>query len=214
MEPGPVGTDDLWDAARRVGLAIQERTFERGEHVLDQGDDLPGLFLIREGLARVHTTTDNGQEILFGFVGPGETLGEIEYFSGEPIWCTVQATRRTALWFLPLASLHRLLAQEPRLGLALARTMARRYHRDFQRTSLRITHRLAHSVLRICLSLMDRPDQPRLRKRDLADYLATSERHLNRVLKELEARGALETAPGEIRIVHADVARKLMEQSG
>lgn len=214
MEPGPAETHDLWDAARRVGLAVQERAFERGEHVLDQGDEIPGLFLLRSGLARVHTTADNGQEILFGFVGEGEILGEIEYFSGEPVWCTVQAARRTTAWFLPLPSLHQLLEQEPRLGLALARTMARRYHRDFQRTSLRITHRLAHSVLRICLSLMERPGQPRLRKRDLADYLATSERHLNRVLKELEERGALETSPGEIRVVHAEVARKLMEQSG
>ena len=212
MEPGPVGTDDLWDAAQRAGLPTQERTFERGEHLLDQGDDLPGLFRIREGLARVHTTTDNGQELLFGFAGPGEVLGEVEYFSGEPVWCTVAATRRTMVRFLPLASLQRLLDQEPRLGLALARTMARRYHRDFLRSSQRITHRLAHSVLRICLSLMDRPGQPRLRKRDLADYLATSERHLNRVLKELEAQGALETAPGEIRVLHLEVARRLLER--
>jgi len=214
MEPEAAGSDELWATAKQAGFDVQERRFERGEHLLDQGDDLPGLFLIRDGLVRVHTTSDNGQEILFGFVGPGEILGEVEFFSGDFVWCTVLATRRTAAWFLPLSSLQRLVDQDPRLGLGLARTMAKRYHRDFQRTSLRITHRLAHSVLRICLSLMARPGQPRLRKRDLADYLATSERHLNRVLKELEERGALETGPGEIRVVHADVARRLMEQGG
>ncbi len=187
MAPGPAGTDDLWAAARQAGFPIHERSFERGEHLLDQGDAIPGLFLLRSGLARVHTTADNGQELLFGFVGEGEVLGEVEVFSGAPVWCTVQATRRTTAWFLPLASLQHLLDQEPSLGLA-------------------------YSVLRICLSLMERPGQPRLRKRDLADYLATSERHLNRVLKELEERGALETGPGEIRAVHAEVARRLMEQ--
>ena len=212
MAPGPAETDDLWAAARQAGFLIHERSFERGEHLLDQGDAIPGLFLLRSGLARVHTTADNGQELLFGFVGEGEVLGEVEVFSGAPVWCTVQATRRTTAWFLPLISLQQLLEQDPRLGLALARTMAQRYHRDFQRNSSRITHRLAYSVLRICLSLMERPGQPRLRKRDLADYLATSERHLNRVLKELEERGALETGPGEIRAVHVEVARRLMEQ--
>ena len=47
------------------------------------------------------------------------------------------------------------------------------------------------------------------------------ERHLEELrrqaaegLKELEERGALETAPGEIRIVHADVARRLMDEEG
>lgn len=206
--------DTLWEAAKQAGLGIQEKLYARGEHLLNQGDDLPGVFLLLSGLTRIYTTADNGQDILMGFAGTGELIGEVEYFSEAPVWCSVQAAQRTTAAFLPLASVRLLVDRDPRLGLALARTMAKRYHRDFQRTSSRITHRMAYSVLSICLSLAGGTGPSRrLQKRDVADYLATSVRHLNRVLKDLEAQGALETGPGEIRTVHVAVAKRIMDDS-
>ncbi len=206
--------DELVAAARRARSRLETRTLEKGEGLLRQGDPPPGLFLLRSGLARVYTSAANGREILHAFVGPGEVIGEIEYFAREPLGCTVEAARRTETWFLPSGAVDALLAKEPRLAIALATTMARRYHRAVARSSERIAYPVADNVLRICLARMrDHGDpQIQLTKHDLAEYLGTSVRHLNRVLKQLVGRGAIELSPGRIRSVNPVVARRMVDE--
>jgi CRP-like cAMP-binding protein len=106
-----------------------------------------------------------------------------------------------------------LLEKEPRLAIALATTMARRYHHDVARSAEQIAYPVAHNALRICLAHMRDHGDPRIQlsKHDLAEYLGTSVRHLNRVLKQLASRGAIELAPGQIRSVNADVAWRIVD---
>jgi len=137
----------------------------------------------------------------------------IEYFAGEPLGCTVEAARPAEAWFLSSGTVDALLAKEPRLAIALAATMARRYHREVARSSDRITYPVADNVLRICLAYMRDNGDPRIQlpKHDLAAYLGTSGRHLNRVLKQLVTRGAIELSPGQIRSVNPGVARRMVD---
>jgi len=205
--------DQLVAAARRARSRLQARTLERGECLLRQGDPPPGLFLLCSGLGRVYTSSANGREILRAFVGPGEVIGEIEYFAGEPLSCTVEAARRTEAWFLSSGAVNALLDKEPQLAIALATTMARRYHHDVARSAEQIAYPVASNALRICLAHMrDRGDaRIRLSKHDLAEYLGTSVRHLNRVLKQLAGRGAIELAPGQVRSIDPEVARRIVD---
>jgi CRP-like cAMP-binding protein len=204
--------DELLAAARRARTRLLARTFEKGECLMRQGEPLSGLLLLSSGLGRVSTSSANGREILHAFVGPGEVIGELEYFAGEPIGCTVEAARRTEAWFLSPGAVDALLAKEPRLAIALATTLARRFHGTVVRSSERIAYPVAHNVLRICLARMrDRGDPAiQLPKQDLAEYLATSVRHLNRVLKALVDRGAIELGPGRIRSVHPGIAGRIV----
>lgn len=205
--------EQLVAAARRFRSRLQPRTLEKGEYLLRQGDPPPGLFLLCSGLGRVYTSSANGRDILHAFVGPGEVVGEIEYFAGEPLSCTVEAARRTEAWFLSSGAVGALLAKEPRLAIALATTMARRYHHHVARSSQQIAYPVADNALRICLAHMRDHGDPRIQlsKHDLAEYLGTSVRHLNRVLRQLAGRGAIELAPGKIRSVNPDVARRLVD---
>jgi CRP-like cAMP-binding protein len=199
----------LSSALERKLVPSAKRVFHKGQAILRQGDAPAGILLLHSGLARVSTATAHGHEILFGFVGPGEIIGEIEYFARKPVGCTVEATETTEASHITSAALDRLLEQEPALCRGLATILAQRYYRDFRRSSDRITYPIAYNVLRICLALLTGPEK-RLPKRDLAEYLGTSERHLNRVLKELSAQGAVETGPGEVRRMNTAIAQRLM----
>jgi CRP/FNR family putative post-exponential-phase nitrogen-starvation transcriptional regulator len=205
--------DEFVTAARRARTRLHARTIEKGECLLRQGDPPAGLFLLCSGLGRVYTSAANGREILHAFVGPGDVIGEIEYFAGEPLGCTVEAAQRTEAWFLSSSAVDALVAKEPRLAVALATTMARRYHREVARSSERIAYPVAYNVLRICLARMRDHGDPRIQfpKHDLAEYLGTSARHLNRVLKTLACRGAIELAPGQIRSINPGVARDIVD---
>lgn len=206
--------DDVVAAARRAGSRLHARSFEKGECLLCQGDPPPGLFLLRSGLGRVYTSSANGRAILRAFVGPEEVIGEIEYFAGTPLGCTVEAARRTEAWFLSSSAVDALLRKEPQLAIALATTMARRYHDDVARSSEQISYPVADNVLRICLSHMRDQGDPQIQlpKHDLAEYLGTSGRHLNRVLKKLAGRGAIELAPGQVRSVDPAIARRIVDE--
>jgi CRP/FNR family cyclic AMP-dependent transcriptional regulator len=203
---------ELLAAAHRRGGRVLRTVVDKGDCLLRQGDAPRGLYVLHAGLGRVYTTSPNGREILHAFVGPGEVIGEIEYFAGQPISCTVEAAQRTEAWFIPSAAVDAVIAKEPRLAVALATTMARRYHRDVERSSARISYPIAHNVLRICLARAVERGGPciQLRKHDLAEHVGTSGRHLNRVLKELASRGAIDVAPGEVRAVHVEVARRIV----
>jgi len=205
--------DELVAAARRARTRLHARTFDKGECLLRQGDPPPGLLLLRSGLARVSTSSANGREILHAFVGPTEILGEIEYFAGEPLGCTVEAARRTEAWLLSSSAVDAVLANEPGLALALAAIMARRYHHEVARAAERIAYPVAYNVLLICLARVHEHGDRRIRlaKRDLAEYLGTSGRHLNRVLKQLERQGALALAPGQVLSVDPGVARRIVD---
>jgi CRP-like cAMP-binding protein len=103
---------ELLAAARRGTRAAARRTTaERGEYLLRQGEPPRGIVILTSGLGRVSTTTANGREILFGFVGPGEVIGEVEYFVGDSIRCTVEAAVRTEAWFIPTATVRALLVR-------------------------------------------------------------------------------------------------------
>jgi len=200
-------------AARRAGVSLRERTFGKGQRMFDAGIAPGGIHLVTGGLVASRMLLENGREVLIGLHGKGDTLGDLEYIMGGPAICGVVALEPATTLWADTASLDAMVAADAALPLALARVLAVRLYRSSQRLSAGIAYPLEYSLLKAVIARLDAPDDGRpLSKRDLAEYLGHTERHVNRILRSLEAGGILAVEDGLVAVLAPDLARRRMAE--
>jgi hypothetical protein len=92
----------------------QEVCFNEGEVIIWEGHLAPGLFLIREGVARIECEGNDPKEvILLNEVAGGEVLGEMSLMAGQPCSATVRAITQLRAFHLPVHACRRLADQTP-----------------------------------------------------------------------------------------------------
>src|SRR4051794_36229152 len=67
------------------------RAFKRGGAILREGEDPTRVLVLTEGRAKTVIFTDDGKEVVLGFLGPGELIGEVATIENKPRSATVIA---------------------------------------------------------------------------------------------------------------------------
>src|SRR5512139_2469366 len=63
---------------------ISEKTAEKGEVILIEGDWSDYMYFIISGLVKVYKASAEGQEQILQFARPGEALNDVSTFDGGP----------------------------------------------------------------------------------------------------------------------------------
>ena len=108
---------------------VQLRAFEPQAHLLDSGQDSPGLYTIRSGLVAVLVRDDAGHERELDSLGKGECVGEMALMTGEPCSATVRAITDTEAWFIDRGDFLDLVDRCPGLWRNLGRILSQRLAR-------------------------------------------------------------------------------------
>jgi len=221
-EPGSVGQDIcpgevaalpplavlVEEAASRAGVDLVARAYPRGASLFPAGDEIGGLYLIVSGLVASRSILENGREVLVAINGSGDTLGDLEYCLGGGALCGVSALEETATLWAGLPGLDRMVRLDYRLPLAFARILAQRLHRSSQRLTAGLAYPLEYCLLKALLGRLDSPDASRpILRRELAGYLGHTERHVNRLLRSLEAAGVVSAAGAVVALADPEAAR-------
>lgn len=106
---------------QRLAAEADRLDFNRGDHVVREGDPGQTLFVVLEGEGKVV----RGKRTV-GHVWPGDFFGELSAIDGGPRTATVVASSPMRVLRLFRRTLIRLLDDEPRLALILIDGMARR----------------------------------------------------------------------------------------
>lgn len=200
-------------AARKAGIRLAERSFGKSERLFDAGRQLGGVYMLTSGLAASRALLENGRELLIALHGRGDTIGDLEYCMGGPAICGVDVLEPAAALWADSVSLDRMVAADYRLPLAFARLLAVRLYRSSQRLSVGVAYPLEYCLLKAVQARLDSPDDARpLSKRDLAGYLGHTERHVNRLLRDLEAVGALAVDDGVVSIADPVLVRRRLDE--
>ena len=96
-----------------------------GHTLFRQGDPGESLYALVSGRVLIRAESD-GEEVIIGEAGRGETIGEMALLTGEPRSATVVAIRDTVLVRLPRDAFDRLLEDHPRMALGLSRLLVER----------------------------------------------------------------------------------------
>lgn len=189
------------------------RCLGAGELLFQRGDPPDGLYCVVEGAIRIGATSADGREALLAVLEPVNWFGEIGVFDRQPRTHDARADGNTTLLHMPQAALIALLDSTPALLHAFALLLTHKLRLTF--TILEETALLPAPVrvARRLLLMADGYGDLRLGSRrvlhvpqeQLAQLLALSRQTVNQVLKDLQARGILKLAYGEIELL--DFAR-------
>lgn len=199
---------------QRLTGALRSAEFQQGESILKRGDEVSGVYLVKQGALRVYYITPEGKEGTLYWVEPGQSciLALNCTFSRIPYPAWVEADRsRTVVAVIPGEVFRQLFTTEPAiqkftfdaLSLRLFDLMARLE----QVSTQAIEQRLAALLLREAADTAT----VRLSQERIARHLGTAREVVSRSLRSLAARDHIGLAPGHIRIIDADGLRRVAD---
>jgi CRP-like cAMP-binding protein len=192
-----VGLSPDHAAIQALSRASQTRQLEAGATLLEEGDEDDAVFIVASGALKTIRLTDNGHEIWYSDVSPGDVIGEIAALVGAVRTSSVVAKQATMVFAVEREAFLRIATAHPEIALAVARLLARRLKATSQQmadlVALSLNNRLHSELARIgAPSATDRevflietpPTVSALAQRIHATREATS-----RAFKELEDQG-------------------------
>ena len=116
---GPRELDALVPSARAVHFAAREEVFHKGD---------PGaqLFVVVHGRLKAFTTSEEGDDVVFSLMGPGEVFGEVAVLGECRRTATVRAIDACDLLALDRRDFMAFLRKSPEVSIKLLGLMAER----------------------------------------------------------------------------------------
>lgn len=140
---------------RDVLLATgRPQRFKAGEHLMRQEEPGDPVLLLLQGYVKATFVEPQGKEIVLGFHGPGDVLGELSFVHAEPRSSNVVAIESVEAQALAAADFRVYLGERPGAALALFDAIGRRF-RDANRTQVQFgasdtIGRIAARLVELC----------------------------------------------------------------
>jgi CRP/FNR family cyclic AMP-dependent transcriptional regulator len=175
----------------------------RGTTVVRAGDSTDALYIILSGTAKVMIADNEGREVIFAMLGPGEFFGEMGLIDGEPRSADVVAAETCELVVILKEDFRRCLADNFEVTLHIMKNLVHRL-RDANRkieslALMDVYGRVAKLLLELSQSVDGRRViARRLTKQDIAKMVGASREMVSRVMKDLETRGYIVVEGGHV----------------
>ncbi|HEV8228411.1 MAG TPA: Crp/Fnr family transcriptional regulator [Candidatus Limnocylindria bacterium] len=200
-------------ARERLELAARMRPkhFQRNEVIFHRDDPAGHVYLVESGTVKVSVPEENGGEVVVNLHRGGEVFGEISLFDEGPRSATVTALTETTTFALANRDFMDVLRGNPDAMRQLLALLARRIRQSTGHIEdlvfLDLPGRVAKSLLDQS-ELAGAKNVVSLTQEDLAAFVGATRVAVNRVLVDLERRGALKLGRGQIELVDRDLLRK------
>ena len=173
---------NLYDKQNRKEDIIV-RSFEEGELLVSQNEEVNKVILLREGIVKCSLTEKNGKEYILEFSGSGEIIGELESIREVKALCTIEALTAVKVYSISIPYFRKLLKEDIVFNGFLLNVFAERISNTSSRASYQQLYTVEESLNRL-LELQSEQNI-KISKENMAAYLGVSVRSLNRSLKSL-----------------------------
>jgi len=203
-------TDEEKQDALKVSV---EKIFPKGTTLINQGDEISQLYLIREGLAKVCLYTATGKEIILDYIGPGQLVGELSFFDEQPSSAAVITIQPCRIAIFQRAELFQYLADKGMIAIRIIKILCSRLRKTNQMIesdrSFAMGPKLARGILRLVHDHGGDPAggdsiQFSISQSDLGNFVSLSRENVNRQLREWQDEGLIEVKSGKITILDFD----------
>ncbi|MGG7034640.1 MAG: Crp/Fnr family transcriptional regulator [Flavobacterium sp.] len=76
-------------------------TIKKGENIFEEGENINGLFCIKDGICKLSKLSPNGKDQIVKLIKPGELLGQRSMISDEPANLSAIALEDMEVCFIP-----------------------------------------------------------------------------------------------------------------
>jgi CRP-like cAMP-binding protein len=193
------------------------RRFQRGAAMLREGEEPTRVLVMLDGRAKAVTFTEDGKEVVLGFIAPGELLGEVATIETRPRSATVIALEPVTALALASSDFWALLAEHPRIWVVVHRIVIRRLRlADLQRKEFSGSNTLSR-VSRRLVELSDTHGTESedgvtitlpISQEELAGWTGASREAVTKALRTLRDLGWIETARRSISVRDLEALRR------
>ena len=193
------------------------RRYKRGTVLYHQGDDSDWVVLLERGRVKVSSATEDGHQAVLAVLSPGELVGELSTFDGEPRSATVTAVDDVEAVVVTAPEFRAFLEDHPSVALTLLETVGRRL-RDADRIRLEFGgFDIEARVARRLIDLADRFGEGEtgvvrislpFSQEELAAWVGASREAVSKALGVFRARGWLETNRRQLTVLDLAALRQ------
>lgn len=194
---------------------IFEKTAERGEIILLEGEPAKALFFVVSGAVKVFKTSAEGKEQILNIVRPGESFNDVPIFDEGPNPASAQAMGPIALYGIRKRELKVTLQNHPQVVLSIIKVLAGQVR---QLLSLVEDLSFRHVIGRVARILLEQAgdgagSRPRLTRQEMAAMAGTAREVVGRSLKALEEKRMIRLEHHRIVITDKEALQELVETS-
>ncbi|OUS02855.1 hypothetical protein A9Q86_02060 [Flavobacteriales bacterium 33_180_T64] len=152
--------------------------------ILKQDKRYHSLYIIKEGISKCYISDENGKDFIQEFLGEGMEFGELEVFSGNLSFCSIEAITKVDVYKISHQHYNELLENDPVFNRFVIKAMANKIGYKAPRHSFQQSYSIEKNILKLKES---HPDFDKIfSKNDIANYLGITTRSLNRTLNSLK----------------------------
>ncbi len=192
---------------------VFEKTADRAEMVLLEGEPAANLYFVTLGVVKVFKTSAEGKEQVLSIVRPGESFNDVPIFDGGPNPASARAMGPVLLYGIKKNDVEAILGDHPQIALNVIKVLARRVR---HLVSLVEDLSFKHVISRVAKILLEHIGdetgrRPRLTQQEMAAMAGTAREVVGRSLKALEEEGAIKLDRHRIIITDKKALQKVME---
>lgn len=181
---------------------LSERRVAGGTYVFRQGDDAAKVHIVRSGRVELSRTVGR-RHVTLQELRPGDVFGDVPALLGEPEPFDARAIEDTVILTLEMPALLGLLQTRPLVAQRWFISLAERMATMQQRLIGLLAGGLEAQVADLLLREAGVGDTVSITQSRLADLLGSQRSSVQRVLKNLEVAGVIESRYRRITIVDA-----------
>lgn len=199
--------------SERLALAsrMHPRHFGRNEVIFHRDDAGGHVYLVATGTVKISVEEENGHEVVIALIRGGDVFGELALFDEGQRSATATALTETTAFTLASRDFSDVLKNNAGAMWELLALLARRIRRSTGHIEDLVFLDLPGRVAK-CLTdqdeLLGHQGVIPLTQEDVASFVGATRVAVNRVLVELERRGALRLGRGSIAIADLGLLKK------
>ncbi len=197
----------------RVRPLVQERSYDRGEMVILEGEPCRAVYFVKAGRVKVFKTSPEGKEQVLQITRPGESFNEVPVFDGDPNAASAAALDATDLYLISSEDMQRLMRDLPAMSANVIQVLAHRLRHLVALVEDLSFRQVSGRVAKILLKQVEDGAKPegaeRLTQQQMATMAGTAREMVGRALKSLEQAGAIRMERGRIIILDKKILERM-----
>jgi CRP-like cAMP-binding protein len=207
-----------WEKVKHLFI---EKHFGKDDYIFFEGDPSSWLGVVLEGRVKVIKHSEAGKDVVLDVISPGEMLGEVAAFNGEPYPATAQAMEPTVVASIHQDDYLRLLNQYPALALRMIEELGRRLREAQDMIKSMAVERVERRIARILLKLAATTGSSSedgiiielpLTRQDIAQMAGTTVETAIRTMSKFRKKGLVRTKRGRVTILEPHQLVKIAEE--
>jgi CRP-like cAMP-binding protein len=185
--------------------------FEKDEFILKAESQLEYYYLLVDGKIKISYLFENGKSMFLKFYSEFNTLGDLELLKSLPVKCNVEAVSDAWLIAIPSEILRENCLDNVKFLRHLVESLGEKLYATINNSSYNYVYPLVNRLSSYLVEHIAEGSSIIMNSsyEELAQFLGTTYRHLNRTIKELEAEGIIKCRNKQVVILDGERLREL-----